>query len=121
MSTDNGHVQPTHPGKMVQFGQNSGQRNIWINGCRVFGDVQNISQGKRAVFGEALIAEKNRRLLGIIGIMWNMACSAVPTDAMADVHRAVESAGIPPMHAAGDRNGMCPSLRGISASLTSLL
>lgn len=90
---------------MVQFGQNSGQRNVYVNGCRVFGDVCNISQPKRTNFGEALIAEKNRRLLGIIGILWNMACAAVPTDIMAAIHAAISAAGIPPMHAAGDRGG----------------
>ncbi|KZV84444.1 hypothetical protein EXIGLDRAFT_700427 [Exidia glandulosa HHB12029] len=100
---DRNNVRPTHPGKMIQFGQNTGQRNVWVDGCRVFGDVRNISQSKRAAFGEDLVAAKNRRLLGIIGIMWNMVCAAVPDDVMDQLHAVIADAGIPPMHAAGDR------------------
>lgn len=97
---------------MVQFGQNTGQRNVWVNGCRVFGDVRNISPTKRAAFGEDMVEAKNRRLLGAIGIMWNMACAAVPEDVMQPLHAAIFDAGIPPMHAAGDRRGKSPLCSG---------
>jgi len=105
---DRRDVRPTEPGTMVQFGQGAGQRNKWIKvtidnvvqKARVFGDVKNIkrkySQGERE--------DKNRRILGVVGLFWNLALAVLPAEVMVPLEDLIEKESMPLMSAPGDRD-----------------
>jgi hypothetical protein len=91
-------LQPNHPGNMIQFGQNAGQRNK-----RVFGLVRNLLC-KNITPDEC--HAKDRRILGVFGLSWAIFQSALPKAVTDACETALEESGIPSMTHQDDKEGM---------------
>ena len=83
---------------MVQYGLNAGPRHL-----RVFGHVRNL---KNAKISKTEQAEKDCRLLGIFGIVWNLFLAIAPAPVIDACNQAMDKADIPRMEAIYDENGM---------------
>jgi hypothetical protein len=90
--------QPTHPGAMIQFGQNAGPRHLSI-----FGHVRNL---KDAHISAADREKKDQRLLGIFGLVWNLFVAISPAPTIDACNRAMDDSGIPRMETADDNRRM---------------
>jgi hypothetical protein len=79
---------------MVQFGQNAGPRHL-----RVFGLVRNLKDKNLPI--DSLL-EKDHRLLGAFGMVWNLFLSITPAPVIEVCNAAMDDVGIPRMQAEGD-------------------
>jgi hypothetical protein len=87
---------------MVQFGQNSGPRHLSI-----FGYVRNIKSQKMT---ETERTEKDRALLGIFAIVWNLLRVHLPAPTIEACEAAMDDADIPRMGTNHDPSGNIDAL-----------
>lgn len=88
--------QPNHPGQLIQFGWNSGQRN-----ARIFGLVRNI---KRTLSGEKR-NQQDQQILGICSLAWNLLTAHLPLEVIDEVSKAIADAELPTMSIPYGDNG----------------
>lgn len=79
---------------MVQYGQNAGPRHL-----RVFGHVRNL---KNTNISKSDQTEKDHRLLGIFGIVWNLFLAIAPAPVIEACNKAMDEVGIPRMESVYD-------------------
>ena len=82
---------------MVQFGQNAGPRHL-----SVFGYVRNIKSKKMV---ESDITRKDRDLLGVFAIVWNVLRANLPASVVEACEDAMDEAGLPKMGTEKDPSG----------------
>ena len=83
---------------MVQYGQNAGSHHL-----HVFGHVHNL---KNAKISKIEHAQKDCRLLGVFGIVWNIFLAIAPAPVIDACNQAMDKADIPRMQSIHDENGM---------------
>jgi hypothetical protein len=83
---------------MVQFGQNAGPRHLSI-----FGFVNNIRNKKLTQTDRT---HKDRKLLGLFGLVWNLLRSKLPDSTINACETAMDAAGIPHMGTVEDSSGI---------------
>ena len=82
---------------MVQYGQNAGPRHL-----RFFGYVRNI---KARRMQETDRIRKDRNLLGVFGLVWNLLRANLPEPTITACEDAMDRAGLPRMGTMHDQSG----------------
>ncbi|KAF9230172.1 hypothetical protein BU15DRAFT_41788, partial [Melanogaster broomeanus] len=82
-----------HKGSLIQYGWNAGARHR-----RIFGLVKNLARKT----SPAEQSEKDRAILGILALTWNLLSTSLPKEVIDATKDAIAASGLPPMASQDD-------------------